>query len=198
MTRTEKEEEDKKESFSFLSHAHLQVPLLIMSKFEKEMRFYAAYHNHPANQMIHIIFVPLIVVSLLALFSSFSTILATGAIALYALYYLQMDVKLGVAAMPFLFSWWWLGNYWAASTPSIWRAFLGTQIVSWGVQVAVGHYVFEKRSPALLDSWQQSFLLAPLFVIVEFLMMIGFFPELSKRVRRQAELDIAEAKKKKK
>ena len=40
-------------------------------------------------------------------------------------------------------------------------------ILSWVFQVGIGHKIFEGRSPALLDSWQQAFVLAPFFVWLE-------------------------------
>jgi 2-hydroxy fatty acid dioxygenase len=160
------------------------------SKFEQEMRFYAAYHNNLANQIIHIVFVPLIVISLLALLSHYSRLVAMGAVLGYALYYLSLDVNIGLVSVPFLATFYLIGSMWGAQE-AIWGRFLVTQAVSWGAQVAVGHKVFEKRAPALLDSWQQAFLLAPLFVIIEALMMVGFFPAMSKRIRKQADADIS-------
>ena len=159
------------------------------SKFEQEIRFYSAYHNNFVNQIIHIVFVPLIVISLLALFSHYSKLVAIATIVGYALYYLSLDLKIGVVSLPFLYLFYFLGVSWGAQE-SIWRGFFFTQIVSWGAQVVVGHKVFEKRAPALLDSWQQAFLLAPLFVIIEALMMLGFFPAMSLRIRNQAADDI--------
>merc|ERR1712179_646580 len=41
----------------------------------------------------------------------------------------------------------------------------------------IGHGVFEGRAPALLDSWDQAFLTAPLFVILEILCFLGYKKE---------------------
>jgi len=56
-------------------------------------------------------------------------------------------------------------------------------ILSWFFQVSVGHYIFEKRKPALLDSLFQSTILAPLFVYYEVLFWLGFKKELKKELQ---------------
>ena len=46
------------------------------------------------------------------------------------------------------------------------QAVLAFHVVCWIAQF-VGHGVFEKRAPALLDSVDQAFITAPLFVLLE-------------------------------
>lgn len=62
-------------------------------------------------------------------------------------------------------------NYWA----------LGVFIASWIAQF-VGHGVFERRAPALLDNLVQALFLAPFFVWMEILFALGYRPELNARV----------------
>ncbi|KAL8104666.1 hypothetical protein AgCh_028760 [Apium graveolens] len=47
-----------------------------------------------------------------------------------------------------------------------WKVVLVVQLVCWTGQF-IGHGVFEKRAPALLDNLLQAFLLAPFFVLLE-------------------------------
>jgi uncharacterized membrane protein YGL010W len=63
------------------------------------------------------------------------------------------------------------------------------QAVSWVVQF-FGHFFFERRAPALIDNIFQSFLLAPLFIFMELLFVLGYRPALLKRVRDKTKIAI--------
>jgi 2-hydroxy fatty acid dioxygenase len=63
-------------------------------------------------------------------------------------------------------------------------------IGSWIAQF-VGHGKFEGRKPALLDNIFQAFFLAPLFVWLEILFMLGYRPDLQQRVEKLVAADIA-------
>ena len=82
-------------------------------------------------------------------------------------------------------------NAFAASNASAWAWAAGLQALSWVVQVYVGHVVFEKRKPALLDSIVQAFLLAPLFCVLELGFALGYRPKLKATVEAKARADIA-------
>jgi len=62
-------------------------------------------------------------------------------------------------------------------------------VVSWLAQF-VGHGVFEGRAPALLDNIFQALFLAPLFVWLEFLFLLGYRPELKSRLDKMVEQDV--------
>ncbi|XP_047267528.1 2-hydroxy-palmitic acid dioxygenase mpo1-like [Capsicum annuum] len=53
-----------------------------------------------------------------------------------------------------------------------WDVVLAAQLFCWTGQF-VGHEVFEKRAPALLDNLTQAFLMAPFFVLLE--VILSFF-----------------------
>lgn len=63
-------------------------------------------------------------------------------------------------------------------------------LVSWLLQF-VGHGVFEGRAPALLDNLFQAFFLAPLFVWLELLFMLGYRPQLKARVDKAVAVEVA-------
>lgn len=67
---------------------------------------------------------------------------------------------------------------------------IGVHIVSWLVQF-VGHGVFEGRAPALLDNLVQALFLAPFFVWLEILFLLGYRPELKARLDSSVEKEIA-------
>ncbi|OLL27128.1 putative endoplasmic reticulum membrane protein [Neolecta irregularis DAH-3] len=54
-------------------------------------------------------------------------------------------------------------------------------VVSWLAQF-YGHGVHEKRAPALLDNLLQAIFLAPFFVFIEVLFMLGYRPTLQARL----------------
>jgi uncharacterized membrane protein YGL010W len=66
---------------------------------------------------------------------------------------------------------------------------ISINIVSWIAQF-IGHGVFEGRAPALFDNLYQAVFLAPLFVWLEFLFMLGYRSDLKKKLDRWAEEDI--------
>ena len=75
-------------------------------------------------------------------------------------------------------------NYWA----------IGVHVASWLAQF-VGHGVFEGRAPALLDNLVQAVFLAPFFVWMEILFMLGYRPELKTRIDAKVEQEVEKFKK---
>jgi len=67
---------------------------------------------------------------------------------------------------------------------------LGVQVFCWTAQI-LAHSHFEKRSPALLDNIFQAFVMAPLFVVIEVLFLLGYRPNLKASVQRIADKNIA-------
>jgi uncharacterized membrane protein YGL010W len=83
------------------------------------------------------------------------------------------------------------GNYLRLeSSAPVTQIAIGIHVVSWIAQF-VGHGKFEGRAPALLDNLFQAIFLAPLFVWLEFLFMIGYRPELKKRVDKAVAVEVA-------
>ncbi len=85
-------------------------------------------------------------------------------------------------------------NYLRVTEPdSINKVALTVHIVCWLLQF-LGHGAFEGRAPALLDNLIQAIFLAPLFVWLEFLFMLGYRPELQARVEKAVQKEIAKFK----
>ena len=53
---------------------------------------------------------------------------------------------------------------------------------------------FSGRAPALIDSWDQAFLTAPLFVLLEVLFFFGYRKEFHGKIMNQVEKNIKEFK----
>ncbi|MES1910022.1 MAG: hypothetical protein MHM6MM_002688 [Cercozoa sp. M6MM] len=176
-----------------------------MIDLKKELVFYGAYHSNTGNVVIHVIFVPLILFTAQAMLSQVALMegtvgdflpealhvipclsqlqltLGLAVTAFYTAYYLLLEPVLSIVVAPTLVAGMCLAQQVATmdNAMSI-CAFL--HILSWVLQVQVGHVMLEKRKPALMDSFMQSFVTAPLFVALEVAFFFGYRRELQREV----------------
>ena len=128
-------------------------------------------------------------------------------LSLYAVYYSFLDLFAGfswtaVLALPM----WLAATAWAAGGKGAGRAAGSSlfalfgdlspagsaglvHLLSWAVQVGVGHAAIEGRRPALVDSFFQSVVLAGLFAWFELLFFCGYRPKLRREVNRRVAAD---------
>lgn len=181
---------------------------------KEQLIFYGDYHSNPLNQAVHFAFVPLILWTVAvwlaytrplwhwtlptsslppALAATFIPNWSFVLLAVYAVYYLVLEPFAGATwAAAVAAPMWAAANAVHAAAPATaWIWALGLHVVSWVVQVYLGHIVFEGRRPALLDSFFQSLVLAPLFVWFEFLFAVGYRPALRDAVQRACAANIA-------
>lgn len=173
-----------------------------------QLVFYGAYHNHPINQSIHFVFVPIIMWTV-AVWLSYSPSVpipgvcdmasgkyleCNGALLLilvYAAYYVTLDALAGLSwiiciGIPI----WWSATAFQSCVPGAWQWAIVAHVVAWWAQVHIGHGLIEKRKPALLDSFFQSLALAPLFVWFELLFALGFRKEMRRQVQEAVDEEI--------
>jgi len=161
-----------------------------MKSLADQMSVYAAYHRNPVNKAIHMVGIPAIVWSLmvfLALVPLFEaggielTLAHVAAVALLA-WYLALDYALGVAAVVVFTVLLVTAHQVAAAGAALaWTVGGIAFALGWAVQF-VGHGVWEKRRPALMDNLFQVFV-APIFLVAEAAFALG----AKKRLR--AEVD---------
>merc|ERR1711962_942710 len=72
----------------------------------------------------------------------------------------------------------------------LWKAVLAFHVFCWIVQF-IGHGVFEGRAPALLDSWDQAFITAPLFVLLEVAFFFGYRRNFYEECMKEVEENLA-------
>ena len=128
---------------------------------------YAAFHGTPGNKACHYVGIPLIVVSLFAMLGAvplftaggFTVTLAEVLLVAATIYYLSLDVTLAALML-------------ALSAASIavgrWIPLglaLALFVVGWIFQF-VGHYVYEKRSPAFYRNLAH-LLVGPLWILAK-------------------------------
>src|SRR5881394_27807 len=158
-----------------------------MKPIEEQMATYAAYHQDARNKATHFIGVPIIVLSLFIPLAwlrvgdvSAGMILA----AVLVVYYLLLDVPLGLAMLVVFAALAWLGESIARmGALNGWTWFAVLFIGGWILQL-VGH-VFEGRKPALADNLFQIFV-APVFLCAELFFALGYKPRLHDAVRERA------------
>ncbi|KAH7124027.1 hypothetical protein B0J11DRAFT_530514 [Dendryphion nanum] len=178
---------------------------------ERQLLFYGSYHHNSVNVGIHVVCVPIIVMTFLILFSNSPAIplppwlsipnlplnFATAIATLYTTLYILMEPVAGGLVLPLVFG----GTAWAnhltstyGATANYWAA--GLNIVSWIAQF-VGHGHYEGRAPALLDNLVQALFLAPFFVWFEILFYLGYRPELKRRIDLSVQQEIRKLNEKK-
>ena len=163
----------------------------VMRSIEEQMSTYAAYHQDPRNKATHFIGVPAIVLSLfipLAWLRLDIGGVAISAAMLFAavviVYYLLLDVPLGLAMLVVFAALAWIGERIAMlGAVAGWSGFAVLFIGGWILQL-VGH-VYEGRRPALADNLFQIFV-APIFLAAEVFFALGYKPALHAAVQERA------------
>ena len=158
-----------------------------MKSLEEQMSTYAAYHQDARNKATHFIGVPVIVLSLfipLAWLRIDAVSAAMIAAAALAVYYLVLDLALGLAMLVVLAVLAWLGERIAMQGAVAGWTWFGVLFVGGWILQLVGH-VYEGRRPALADNLFQIFV-APIFLAAEAFFALGYKPGLQEAVQRRA------------
>lgn len=172
-------------------------------KLVDHFAFYAAYHDNYINQWIHIVCVPLILMSAFVMLGyvdlspylpaafakAFTGYVGTPLSAslliasFYAAYYLYLQPGwLGASASVMVFVLLLLAVAWRDTFGESMAAAVALHVVGWIAQF-YGHGVHEGRAPALLDNLFQALFMAPFFVYIEVLMKMGLLRGLYKAVK---------------
>ncbi|CCE72756.1 Piso0_000350 [Millerozyma farinosa CBS 7064] len=165
---------------------------------ENHLIFYRSYHFNPVNVRIHLLCIPIILISAIAMFSPVDVIGASqpfinmGSLiaTTYGLYYTALDWKVGspclslLVPLSYVFKKTYMGLTDEKQQSFIYAA-LGTHVLSWLAQF-YGHGVHEKRAPALLDNLLQALVLAPFFVAFEVAFYLGYRKDLQKKMDNKA------------
>ncbi len=117
-------------------------------------------------------------------------------ILIYVATYLTMDPLAGSVASMMVVTM-YFATLSLAAVPGVWKMALAIHVGGWVPQF-IGHGIFERRAPALLDSLDQALLTAPLFIILEVFFFFGYRREFYKKMMKQVEVNIKEFKEGKK
>lgn len=118
----------------------------------------------------------------------------TIACFIYTSFYILLEPVAGAMLAPILVGSTAASNYLTSTygAPAYHWA-IAVHLFSWIAQF-VGHGVFEGRAPALLDNLVQAILLAPFFVWMEILFMLGYRPELKSRIDKAIQKQVSDFK----
>jgi len=185
----------------------------------EQLSFYGAYHSNRWNQLVHLIFVPMIVFTALVWLSYTPSLINlstqhwpvpdfvrenfafNGAFLFfvaYATFYVLLEPVAGLSFNCIMFAMVLYANKWVQVDPvHAWQYATVLHLASWFFQVAIGHQVFEGRAPSLLDSFLQSLVMSPLFVWFEVLFFFGYCPTLYKDMKNRVALNMVEYNKEK-
>jgi uncharacterized membrane protein YGL010W len=128
---------------------------------------YAAFHQTPGNRECHMVGIPLIVFTLIAMLArvplfalgGFTVTLAELLIVAVTAYYLTMDKALALVMLAASAAFAAAGRFMPFS------ASLALFVLGWVLQF-VGHYVYEKKSPAFFRNFTH-LLVGPLWILAK-------------------------------
>jgi uncharacterized membrane protein YGL010W len=162
-----------------------------MKTLTEQLTQYAAYHRDRRNIATHFVGIPMIVLALAVLLSRpaltnaalpFTLSPACGLFLAATLYYLVLDVPLGVIMVIFSAACLAIGQWLAAQSTSVWLfTGVGLFLIGWALQF-VGHVAYEHRKPAFVDDIV-GLMIGPLFVLAEALFLFGWRPALHRAIK---------------
>ena len=156
------------------------------SYFRRQLADYVQYHRDPRNCAMHvfgIVFLFLAAVLPLSLWPitvfGFQTSAAAIAVIPVLLYWFVLDFTLGAAILAAAIVLLSLAAMIAsqATTASLWSLTAILIVVGVASQI-IGHRVFERRQPALVDN-PTHLLLGPMFVMAKLFIALGFRRDLA-------------------
>jgi uncharacterized membrane protein YGL010W len=144
---------------------------------------YAAYHRDRRNIATHLVGVPMIVFAVVTLLSRPAFDVAGLALTpawitlvVAGIYYLMLDVGLGISLTAIIGVMTWAGAQIAGMSTATWLSTgIGMFVVGWIIQF-IGHY-YEGRKPAVVDDIV-GLLIGPLFVWAEVVFAAGLKRDL--------------------
>lgn len=159
--------------------------------------FYGSYHHNLQNKLIHFCFIPTIFttalhfVSKVPLAGGFNLSDLTALV--YASSFVKMEPGAGLLYAPVIYGMHYIANNILKEKTSL---AIGLHVFGWICQF-IGHGVFERRAPALLDNPLQAIHAAVFFVWLEIFFALGYKPQLHKELNDAIEVEIAKFQDKK-
>ncbi len=118
---------------------------------------YASTHRHPTNKLCHYLGIPTIVFTVLGLLFKLDGVVAFAVASAVVAYDLRLSARLTAPFAAFVLLSFALAPRLPAS--ALWSLF----VLGWVLQF-VGHFVYEKKSPAFFENLRQ-LLVGPLWII---------------------------------
>lgn len=159
-----------------------------MKTLTEQLSHYATCHRDRANIATHYVGIPLILLAVTALLSrpaipvdGWPLSPAVPVAAGVMLYYLVLDLRLGLAMAAVMSAALAVGAWAASLSTTLWLALSLTSLAVGFIAQLIGHR-FEGKKPAFVDDLM-GFLIGPLFLVAEAAFALG----LRQRLRAQVE-----------
>ena len=162
-----------------------------MKTLVQQLSNYATYHRDRRNIATHFLGIPMIVLAIGCLLARPSVVVggvplspATLVVVATSLYYLLLELRMGLVMAVLLAATLWASMALAAQSTTVWLgAGVGLFVLGWVFQF-VGHY-YEGRKPAFADDLVGLFI-GPLFVVAEVAFLLGLRPDLLREIEAVA------------
>jgi len=153
--------------------------------FRRQLAAYAGYHRDPRNCLTHAVGIPVLFLAVLIPLALRRVPLGAFEVALGSLLlipavaaWIALDFRIGAAMLAAIVPL-AIAAEWIARSAGVTRAVLVAAtlfVIGWALQI-VGHAVFERRKPALLDNAFHMFI-GPMFITAKILVALGVRPDL--------------------
>ncbi|KAJ2827177.1 hypothetical protein FBU31_003239 [Coemansia sp. 'formosensis'] len=184
-----------------------------MFDLKTEFPKYGEYHANKVNVAIHMLFVPTImwctlglvtwltphelftypapIATLLSELPGPSPLANATALAMlgFIAFYVTLEPLAGLLTVPIIYTFLVTSQKVVLEATNGIQIVLAVSIVAWIAQF-IGHGIFEKRAPALLDNLVQALVMAPFFVFLEALFACGYRPDLHRALRSEVGVRI--------
>ena len=154
--------------------------------FRRELASYAASHRDPINGVMHqignpILFIAvilpltLVAVEVFGLRVSIAPILMLPALVLWMALDIGIGLAIALVSIPLLA----LATTISAnvSLPWLWTIAVSLFVVGWALQI-IGHQVFERKRPSLLDN-PLHMMISPMYIFAKMFARLGIRPDLA-------------------
>lgn len=188
---------------TYLAPMNLKVAVIFLNgfrqgysmktKLNKLMQSYYHYHTKKWTLWTHVIGIPLVTLSMFIFFgwikvsvpTLFSLNVAWIGVIVFAIYYLCLDLLIGICATALLTVLCAIATIVTAHGPDAFsiKLFIILFILGWVFQL-IGHAI-EGRKPALLDNFFESVFIAPFFITAELLFMFGIKKDIEQAMKDQ-------------
>jgi uncharacterized membrane protein YGL010W len=161
--------------------------------FRRQLAEYADYHRDERNCLMHIIGNPilflaavlplsLLSIPLFGMQTSVAALLVIPALILWTAWDVGLGLAIVAAAIPLLLAAGTIANH--VSVAAVWIITVFLTVVGWGLQI-VGHQIYEKRRPALLDN-PIHMLISPMYLFAKLFVALGFRRDLAALLQKSS------------
>jgi uncharacterized membrane protein YGL010W len=162
--------------------------------FRRQLAYYADAHRDHVNSIMHIIGNPILFVAVVlplcllpvtvfGIQTSAAPLLVIPALMLWTAWDVAIGLAIVVTAIPLLYAAAAIAA--RVSVAWVWIIAVALFVLGWALQI-VGHQVFERRQPTLLNNPVQM-LISPMYIFAKLFIALGFRPDLAAVLQKSSQ-----------